>query len=146
MFSVQFKNTHPQITAMHSELFLAQQNVQKAKLAKCISTALRYTHHWYLLGCDTGLACPSFECVCVCVCMRLCTVTTCGKGWLRLPCQHSEHKGRSKQKEKDTSNPGLVLLTGIIQRNNIMCANNVIIQYLEHNSVNKSFFTAECII
>ncbi len=29
---------------MHFELFLAQQNVQKAKLAKCISTALHYTH------------------------------------------------------------------------------------------------------
>lgn len=36
VFSVQFKNTLPQITVM--QLFLAQQNVQKAKLAKCVST------------------------------------------------------------------------------------------------------------
>lgn len=78
-------------------------------------------------------------CVCDRVCLCVCTVTTCGKGWLWLPCQHSEHKGRSKQREKDTSNPGLVLLTPIIQRNYIMCANNVIIHYLEHNSVKNLF-------
>lgn len=33
------KNTLPQIPAMLFELFLALQNVQKAKPAKCISTA-----------------------------------------------------------------------------------------------------------
>lgn len=72
---------------------------------------------------------------------RVClyTVTTCGKfGWLLLPSQHSEHKSRSKQRERDTWNPGMLLLTAVIQRNSIMCANNVINHYLEHNSVNKS--------
>lgn len=42
---VQFKNTLPQITEMQFGLFLAQENVQKAELAKCISTALHHTHH-----------------------------------------------------------------------------------------------------
>lgn len=63
-----------------------------------------------------------------------------------LPCQHSEHKGRSKQRERDASNPGPLLLTAIVQRNSIMCANNVIIRYLEHNSVCKSISLHKCII
>lgn len=64
---------------MHFELFLAQQDVQKAKLAKCISTALHYTHHCctesYLFGCDTGLAGLSFGCgrAYMLLCMRACS-------------------------------------------------------------------------
>ena len=75
--SVQFKNTLTQITVTCFELFLAQQNVQKAKLAKCISTVLHCTHHhcteiqykfsvwmWYWLGCSDFWA---WVCFCACV-------------------------------------------------------------------------------
>ena len=90
-----------------------------------------------------------FVCLLACECLCAC----CDYMWkfvffffFLLPCQHSEHKGRGKQRERDASNPGPLLLTAIVQRNSIMCANNVIIRYLEHNSVCKSISLHKCII
>lgn len=63
-----FKNTHPQITALLLELFWAQQDVHKAKLAKCNSTVPHYNlrccteiQYSYLFGCDTSV---NFHCGC----------------------------------------------------------------------------------
>lgn len=58
---------------MHFELFLAQENVQKAELAKCITTALHHTHHSSQVICmDVILALLVWvSCLGVCTCVHV---------------------------------------------------------------------------
>lgn len=100
----------------------------------------RRNNQWVLLPLDIkGIRNEDVVDVCVCLLVQVCV--RCDFVWrvrLPLPCQHSEHKGRSKQKGRDVSDPGRPVLTAIIQPTSIMCANNVIIHYLEHDGVDKS--------
>lgn len=62
---------------MHFEFFLAQQNVQTDKHAKCISTlcitpitAVLKLNTSYLFECDTDSSSPGFQFECVCLHLR----------------------------------------------------------------------------